>query len=106
MNVEKIKEAARDFNEWQGKAVIMYDSSDGDVWTDVFSDDTTYESYHSETIFHIWVKGNFLGRNNKVSVENLEKAIKYIEENDVKTKDDAYIHQFDIEKAINRLAHA
>ena len=105
MNIEKIKVAVSDFNEWQGKAVIMYDSSDGDVWTDVFADDESYNSYHSETIFSLWIKGNFLGRNNTVSVENLKKAIEYIEENDVKTKEDAYTHQFNIEKAINVMAH-
>ena len=38
-----IKKAVKEFNDWQGDAVIMCDEEDGEVWTDVFVDENSWK---------------------------------------------------------------
>jgi hypothetical protein len=72
---KKANDEVKSFNNWQGAANIMYDIEDGEIWTDVFADDNSFKSYHSDTIICIVSKDNFQGRNGKTS---LEKVLKYI----------------------------
>lgn len=74
-NQEKIKKSAKDFNNWQGKAVIMVDTSDGDVWTDVFSADTDWKEYNSGTIFSLCSKDNLYERNKNISVKAINELL-------------------------------
>lgn len=74
-NQEKIKKSAKDFNNWQGKAVIMVDTSDGDVWTDVFSSDTDWKEYNSGTIFSLYNKDNLYGRNKNISAKAINELL-------------------------------
>lgn len=71
----KIKEAVRDFNNWQGKAVIMVDTSDGDVWTDVFASGTDWKQYHSGTIFPLYSKDDLLERNKKITAKTVNALL-------------------------------
>lgn len=75
-NQDKIKEAAKDFNNWQGKAVIMVDTSDGDVWTDVFASGTDWNEYHSKTVFQLHSKDNLYGRDNEISPDAINELLK------------------------------
>lgn len=74
-NQEEIKEASRDFNAWQGRAVIKADSSDGSVWTDVFPSNTEWKEYHSESIFTLYEKDNFRGRDEKISADTIRELL-------------------------------
>ena len=73
-NEESIKEAVKHFNNWQGKALVMADKSDGKVWTDIFADDTTWKEYHSKSIFTVYDKDGLYQRNERINV----KFIKYL----------------------------
>lgn len=75
-NQDKIKEAAKDFNGWQGKAVIMVDTSDGDVWTDIFASGTDWKEYRSKTVFRLHGKDSLHGRDNEVSPEAINELLK------------------------------
>lgn len=72
---EKIKEAAKDFSRWQGKAVIMVDTSDGDVWTDVFASGTDFKRYHSDTVFRLHGKDDLYGRNGKITAKAIKELL-------------------------------
>ena len=48
-----IKKAVGDFNHWQGCAVIMVDTSDGEVWCDIFSSGNSWKQYHSDTVHKV-----------------------------------------------------
>lgn len=74
-NKEKIMEAARDFNCWQGDAVIMCDTSDGDVWTDIFCSENDWKEYHSKTIKEVFAKRGILDRNKKISRATLSMLL-------------------------------
>lgn len=74
-NEEKIKEAAKDFSRWQGKAVIMVDTSDGDVWTDVFASGTDFKQYHSDTVFSLHRKDDLHGRNGKITAKVIKELL-------------------------------
>lgn len=75
----KVVEAVRVFCNWQGKAVIMYDESDNDCWCDVFHDDNSCKVYKSDTIYSIFSKDNFWGRNERARqsgiIEIIEKKL-------------------------------
>ena len=77
-NEKRIAEAARDFNRWQGKAVVMVDTSNGDVWTDVFIGGNEYKRYHSDSIkpLHIY-KDDFHGRNQKTSAAQIKRFLRH-----------------------------
>lgn len=72
---DRIREAARDFTEWQGKAVIMVDTSDGDVWTDVFASDTNWKEYRSKTVCRLYAKDSLYGMNCKISPDAINRLI-------------------------------
>lgn len=74
-NKEKIAKAARDFNKWQGAAVIMVDTSDGDVWTDVFMDDNTYRIYHSNSIYGLFAKNGFYHWDWVINAETIDELL-------------------------------
>lgn len=78
VNMAKLKQAVNDFNRWQEHAVIMFDKSDGDIWTDIFTSDNNWNVYHSNTIILLLGKDNFLGRDNKVSFKRVVEMIKEI----------------------------
>ena len=75
-NEEKIKTAVNEFNNWQGDAVIMCDTSDGAVWTDVFSGSTDWNEYHSKNIHELVSKRGINFRNTKVNVEAVNELLK------------------------------
>lgn len=77
-NEKRIAKAAKDFNKWQGKAVVMVNTSDGDVWTDVFISGNEVKRYHSDSIkpLHIY-KDDFHGRNQKTSTSQIRRYLKY-----------------------------
>lgn len=68
---ETVKKELDYFNNWQGKAKIMFDLSDNECWTDVFSSDNDDKVYHSSSIICVYQKGNFVGRNDKISLDIL-----------------------------------
>ena len=73
---EDIEVAVKDFNNWQGKAIIWCDESgDGAVWTTVHTSEDDSIKYHSEFIYCVIGKGNFLERNRKVSKQELIKFL-------------------------------
>lgn len=74
-NQDKIRKAVKDFNKWQGKAVIMIDTSDGNVWTDVFSSSQNWKQYHSGTIFYLYSKDDLYGRNKNVDTKAINALI-------------------------------
>jgi hypothetical protein len=70
-DLEKAKGEVHAFNTWQGHAKIMYDISDGDIWTDVFANSNEQNIYHSDTIICVYGKDDLWGRSGKVSLEKL-----------------------------------
>ena len=74
-DAKKIKKAAKDFGEWQGKAVIMCDTEDGSVWTDIFTNSEECNEYHSDTIHRVIGKGSMTNRNKHISAETLTKFL-------------------------------
>jgi hypothetical protein len=75
----KVKEAIKQFNKWQGKAKIMFDMADNECWTDVFANDNDNEIYQSSTIVCIYSKSNFAGRNEKITFGKLMERIEEID---------------------------
>lgn len=73
---DKIKEAAKDFSGWQGKAAIMVDTSDGDVWTDVFASGTDWNEYRSKTVFYLHSKDALYGRDGTITTEAINALLK------------------------------
>lgn len=61
------------FNDWQGKAKIMYDMSDSTCWTDVFANDSDNMVYQSPLIVCLYSKRNFAGRNITITYDELLK---------------------------------
>lgn len=61
------------FNDWQGKAKIMYDMSDSTCWTDVFTNDSDDTVYHSPLIVCLYSKRNFAGINTTITYNDLLK---------------------------------
>lgn len=74
-NQDKIKESVKDFNNWQGKAVIMVDTSDGDVWTDIFANGLDWKEYRSGTIFKLYTKDDLYGRDRKISTKIVNELL-------------------------------
>lgn len=78
INYKDMETAVRDFNGWQGHACIMWDSEDGEVWTDVFASGEEGRRYHSTTIHCIVVKDNLYGRDEKYSAKRLRAALQAV----------------------------
>ena len=68
---EDIEVAVKDFNNWQGKAVIWCDESDGTVWTTLHTSEDDCVKYHSKSIHQVIGKGNFVERNRRVSRQEM-----------------------------------
>ena len=70
-----IKKAVKEFNDWQGDAVIMCDEEDGEVWTDVFVDANSWKKYHSDSIHTVYDKRGIPFRNKKVSIDGIKMLL-------------------------------
>ena len=80
---EYIKSASKDFNQWQGHAVIRMDLSDGVIWTDVFPSNNDSKEYHSESIITLYAKDDFIGRDVKITVSELSQLVEHVIQNDI-----------------------
>lgn len=78
--IKIMENAINEFNNWQGKAKIMIDLEDFEIWTDVFDNDNSWKEYHSPYVKMIVAKDNLYGRNNKVTKEELASKIARIKE--------------------------
>lgn len=76
IKLEGLEQAIKDFNMWQGRAVIMHDSEDNSVWCDVFLNDFDDSCYRQSTISPVLGKDNWTGRNNKTSAKKIIDGIK------------------------------
>ena len=74
-NEDKIKIAVQEYNQWQGDAVILCDTTDGSVWTDVFASSNDWNEYHSDTIHSITSKRGLSSRDNKVNIEAIKELL-------------------------------
>lgn len=75
-NEEKIKTAVTEFNNYQGDAVIMCDTADGAVWTDVFSGSNNWKEYHSKSIHELVSKRGITFRDKRVSIDAVNELLK------------------------------
>lgn len=60
-DIEKAKKEVKEFNKWHGRAYIMYDKDDGEIWTDIFTDDNGSRVYGSKNIIRVYTKGDVAG---------------------------------------------
>ena len=74
-NQDAVKKAAEEFSSWQGDACIMVDTSDGDVWTDVFIGNGSFKRYHSKTVKILIDKRGINSRNCKISAFGVHKLL-------------------------------
>lgn len=74
MQLSGVREAIRDFNGWQGHAVIMFDTLTGDVWTDVFADDESFNPCKKTTVA-VYIKDALHGRNKRVTKDRLNDLL-------------------------------
>lgn len=61
-----IIQAVEEYNNWQGHAVLKFDTSYNECWCDVFASNEEWKEYHSDTIHTILCKDNLYERDNKV----------------------------------------
>lgn len=67
ISFECLDVAVREFNNWQGNAVLFIDFSDMTAWTDI----NNVPSYHSDLIIPLLGKDDLYGRNDKYSFESV-----------------------------------
>jgi len=79
---DAIKAAAKDFNDWQGKAAIHLDLSDGQVWTDVMTG-TEVISYRSKSVICVYCKDDFTTRDLRISPERLTRVLDKVLQSDI-----------------------
>lgn len=75
MRLQGIRKAVQDFNGWQGCAVVMVDTSSGEIWTDIFSSGNEWKQYHSDTIFKVTSKVRMDERDDRTTMKKVRQLI-------------------------------
>lgn len=73
---DSIKKSVKDFNAWQGHAVIYYLPTLDIVNTYIYPDDNDFEVFRIPAI-NLYEKNGFWGRNAKTSIKDMTQEVKY-----------------------------
>lgn len=67
-----IKKAVGDFNKWQGVARIYFNRETLDVWTEVYTDGSSYDAYTNVNIVEVLAKTSLAARDDKTSMAHVQ----------------------------------